>query len=617
VAASSVGRARAGLPLVAIALLAVLAALVATLPARVSPVDSGELSAVARHLGIAHPTGYPLWTPIARLVALVPVGPSLPWRLALASALAATAVLALLAPVFARAARGTRGAGAPTPSAARLVAPALILLASSLSAFLAVARTAEVYALSLLALALVARLAHEAAEGRVSPDRAVVLGAYVVGLGSGAHMTLLLALPAFAYLGLRGTHRPAAWALAAAFGALGASVFAFLPIRSACQPALDWGNPETPRALASHILAWQYRVWMFESADLAWKNLAALAGEAWRAFSLLVVLAPLGWMRLSRVAPRALHASVLLVLAQAAYAAGYSIHDIAIYFLPILLAAVFWIGAGAWEAIERLHGAARRAAPLVPALLVVAAAASWRAHAPRERAEADVADGFARALLESLPPRAVVLSRLWDVFVSPAIEMQLVEGVRRDVVVLDQEHLRRSWHVPLLARAAPDVAEAAERESAAFLDLLAPFEAGRPFDRDRLQAAYERMVGALLAADPTRPIFATIDVEPALVAPYGSVPWGSAMRLLRAGELAPPLFAGPMPAWPPLTIARAGRYGAAAAEVAGEMAAANAERALAAGDSTLARRRLADADALGRATTPRAARVRAALNAVP
>jgi len=591
-------------PATAAALALVGALLVTTLPERVSPVDGGEFSAVAHHLGIAHPTGYPLWTPLARIVSLVPVGPTLPWRLALFSALCGVGALALLAPVLARGAR-----------AQDLLTPSLLILVASLSSFLSAARTAEVYALSLLFLALVLRVAHEAAEGRLAADRAILLGAYLLGLGSGVHMTLLLAAPALLYLAWRARPRRETLALALVLAALGRTIYAFLPIRSFCDPPLDWGNPVTARALFAHAFAWQYRVWMFESAEAATRNLSAFGAEAWRAFSLLLLLAPLGLARLARRQPRALVASLLLFGAYLVYAAGYSIHDIAIYFLPVHLVIVFWIGAGAWDLLERAgtRGRGARAAAFLPLLLLVPAALSIRAHWSRERDEAALAESYARSALESLPPRAILISRFWDLLVSPSLYLQTVEGLRTDVTVIDQEHCRRSWHVPLLELVAPDLARAARDESAAFLALLQPFERGKPYDRARLQAAYERMIWAYFDADTTRPVFATIDIEAPLVRPYRSDPRGLVMRLLRPGEEAPPPYGGPMPTWSPRLLAGAGEWGRRASEIAGDMAAAGAERALAAGAVDLARRRLAEAGALGRGATPRAQRVRALL----
>src|SRR4249920_3151898 len=48
-------------------------------------IDSGELASVATTLGIAHPTGYPLFTIIGHLFSMLPIGTSEIYRLNLMS----------------------------------------------------------------------------------------------------------------------------------------------------------------------------------------------------------------------------------------------------------------------------------------------------------------------------------------------------------------------------------------------------------------------------------------------------------------------------------------------------------------------------------------------------
>jgi len=45
--------------------------------------DGGELSAAALSMGVPHPTGFAVWTGLARVCSLLPLGP-LPVRIALA-----------------------------------------------------------------------------------------------------------------------------------------------------------------------------------------------------------------------------------------------------------------------------------------------------------------------------------------------------------------------------------------------------------------------------------------------------------------------------------------------------------------------------------------------------
>ena len=63
------------------------------------PADAGELQLVAAKLGVAHPTGFPLYTMLANLATRLPIGPSEAYRVNLLSALtsASTVLLVYLA----------------------------------------------------------------------------------------------------------------------------------------------------------------------------------------------------------------------------------------------------------------------------------------------------------------------------------------------------------------------------------------------------------------------------------------------------------------------------------------------------------------------------------------
>ena len=63
-----------------------IAVYIKTLAPSVWFIDSGELSAVASTLGIAHPTGYPLFTLIGHLFSMLPVSSSQIYNLNLMSA---------------------------------------------------------------------------------------------------------------------------------------------------------------------------------------------------------------------------------------------------------------------------------------------------------------------------------------------------------------------------------------------------------------------------------------------------------------------------------------------------------------------------------------------------
>src|SRR5258708_546723 len=88
--------------------------------------DTPELTAVAATLGVAHPPGYPLWTMLAHLFTLVPIG-SLPFRV---SAFSCTAAAAAGVVIYAIGYRLSHSGVLPLDAALRLARRTVCCLAS-------------------------------------------------------------------------------------------------------------------------------------------------------------------------------------------------------------------------------------------------------------------------------------------------------------------------------------------------------------------------------------------------------------------------------------------------------------------------------------------------------
>jgi hypothetical protein len=208
--------------------------------------DAGELVASAVGLGVAHPPGHALHALVSKLFCLLPVG-TVAFRVTLASAVTAggaSAATTLLCHQVVRRA-GCRGRIAAGASAF-----AGLVLGFSYGLWFQAVR-AEVYALNLLVL--VTGVALVLRGDRDGDRRFVALAALVCGLGLGNHHFLvLLALPAvllFLVLTPRGGPAgPRPRRLVAglvASGGLGLAVLAYLPLRAARAPLVDWGHPTT------------------------------------------------------------------------------------------------------------------------------------------------------------------------------------------------------------------------------------------------------------------------------------------------------------------------------------------------------------------------------------
>jgi hypothetical protein len=145
---------------------------------------------------------------------------------------------------------------------------------------------------------------------------------------------------------------------------------------------------------------------------------------------------------------------------------------------------------------------------------------------------------YTDAMFASLEPDAVILTRQWDAFCSPAIYEQLARRHRPDVTVVEKELLRRTWYLEQLPRWDAQLTAPCEERMTALGDALIPFETGGRFDAQLLQRLYIQVIHCLLESAETdgRPIYLTPDArtgEQNLATHYLSIPVGLTMRLYR------------------------------------------------------------------------------------
>lgn len=277
---------------------------VATLCPTVDFIDAGELATVVTTLGIAHPTGYPLFTLIGWIFAHLPLGFRVIYTLNLMAAVECSAALFFffrflvffLGEFTLKRISGGVGTAANEKVTEKgllhVFVPALcgtLALAFS-ETFWSQSNSIEVYPLHTLFLSVILLLFTKAVAydnpnggeeetGDARLRRSLWLGfAYVLGLAFTNHMTTVLLAPAFLYLyfSVLG-FGPKAWKrillLAIPFAA-GLSVYVYFLIRSSSQLLLNWGSPQSLERLLWHMGGKQYRVWMFSSFESASKQLS-------------------------------------------------------------------------------------------------------------------------------------------------------------------------------------------------------------------------------------------------------------------------------------------------------------------------------------------------------
>jgi len=527
-----------------------------TLAPSVDFIDSGELATVATTLGIAHPTGYPLFTLVGWVFAHLPLGLRVIYKLNLMAALLCAAAaflyyrlfLFLLSDDLKKAFTGkTVISDLMAVRSSRVASAVAALILAFSETYWSQALSIEVYSLHILLLALTLLLFTRAMTDRLNGNnRATTWYAFalVLGLSFTNHMTTILLAPGFLYLYFK-THGFSAdsWkkiAMAAIPFLIGFSVYLYLPVRASQNPVLNWGNPVTLERFLWHFSGKQYRVWIFSSFDAASKQFRYFLDSFPFEFAYFpIVLALVGVVHLFKNIRTVFWYTVLLFLGCLLYSINYDIHDIDSYFLLAYVVTAVWIAYGAAVALEF----ARRRRQLNLAygtfLLFVVLSVSFHYSSVDESRNYAVED-YTNNMFASLDSNAVLLSFQWDYFLSASYYYQLVEGVRTDVTVIDKELLRRSWYLKELEHRYPWLIQQSRAEVDAFLQELYKFEHGLPYNSALIQARFEAMIHSFLATSlETRPVYATVEVEPEFLRGFEKIPSGLAFRLTRDSTYRP------------------------------------------------------------------------------
>lgn len=343
-----------------------------TLGPSVGQADTFEFQVVAPTLGVAHPTGYPLYILSGKLFSLLPFG-SVAWRVNLTSAVFGTAAVVFLYLLV-----------------YRLTGRPLVALMASLAfafsqVFWSQAVVAEVYALHNMFVAMVLlllfgaisgrwRFAHAPRDGQLQ-SRAVGVGggvkrafnplyvlALVLGLSFANHLTTALLLPAFAvtFLFLRPRMSWRQWLVAAGLFLLGLTLYAYIYFR---WPVLHDGVWMSPAEFWGYVTGQQFG--------------GALRLDAWRTDTTRYQIAgrllrqPFGWPGLVLGAVglawltaknwRVALITLLTFLAYLWYALSYYVADVAVFLLPAHLTLAVWLGLGVAVILSVPEFLARRA----------------------------------------------------------------------------------------------------------------------------------------------------------------------------------------------------------------------------------------------------------------
>jgi hypothetical protein len=519
--------------------------------------DSGELAVVACTLGIAHPTGYPLFTLLGRCWIMIPSTMEEIIRLNLFTALlTATAVgvffnttLAIhrAVVVFQPRNRKRKEANEHRFFLASIIASLIIGFSTT---FWSQSTALEVYALHLVLVLFTIWMFISGLEEQLTEpsyiSRKFILFAFILGLSFSNHMTTILLAPGFLWLYFRtfGFCKESFLRIfkVALFFLLGLSVYLYLPVRSASHPLLDWGHPATLERFFWHVSGKQFRVWMFSSWSVVEKQLSYYSKNFTSEFYFIALacIVP-GLLTLFKQSHRLLTFLALLFGATIMYAVNYDIFDIDSYFLLSYLVIGIIIAYGIFFIIEWIENSRSWlkifCAVMLCTLPLIQIIYNWE---KVDETRNKIPQQFVEKAFSDLEPNAVVLVSQWDYFISPSLYYQFIRHERCDVTVVDKSLMQnRSWYFLQLEHNARWLLKRIHPSVNLFLLELNKFENDVPFNFDVIQSRWQNLISQIVEQSlPEHPVYIDARIDQEFSPEYHRVPAGLFLRLTQKEDTA-------------------------------------------------------------------------------
>jgi hypothetical protein len=503
-----------------------------TIAPSVVQIDSGELSAVQATLGIAHPTGYPLFTIIGYIFSLIPLPFTKIFQLnLLATIYCSTAVgiftytIKLCLDNFSlfsgkqnskidssKSKKKKKQKNEKKTNQVELSERIKVISAVFGGLVLAFSKTfwfqstsVEVYSLHLLLitltiLALIQAYIISFKNNQIKPW---LFFAIVLALGFTNHMTTLLILPGTAYLyfsrfKINQTSVKRVLIMILVFIPVLLIIYSYLPLRASQNPMINWGNPIDMERILRHISGKQYQVWLFSSMDATRKQFVYFIETLPVEFAFTLIVAFVGLFYSFIKAKKLFIFLIITFLATIFYSINYDIYDIDAYFLLAFVMIAFFSAFGATKLFSFIEISEKIV------LLIIGIVLAFQFYLNFDKVNQSnvyTFEDYTKALVGSVSEDAIIFSYQWDFFISESYYYQFVENYRPDVKIIDKELVRRSWYFNQMDSYDPSLFAGIKTEVDQFLVALQPFERGKNFDANRLENLYRKIMMKLITTN--------------------------------------------------------------------------------------------------------------------
>lgn len=501
-----------------LSILFVLFIYILTMAPGVIHIDSGELSAVASTLGIAHPTGYPLFTLIGFFFTKLFFFTSKIHSLNILSALYTVGGFIFLVKINQLILKNlqyqpkiekkqkkkivTENVLSETKTTILSIIGGLTVAFSK--TFWTQSTSVEVYSLHILLISgaiyffLKAYFINQTHGSILSEKISIywLVFAFILGLSFTNHLTSILLIPGLAYLfftrfGFNKTSLTKIFIMLIPF-VVALSLYIYLPLSASNNPAINWGNPVTWENFKRHIMGWQYQSWIFsstESASKQFKYFIDIFPAEFAYIGLLLII--LGIFELYKSNRKILVFYIILFVTCILYSINYDINDIDAYFLLAFISAGLISTAGYLFLLKRFFKTDEKnyyLMLLIPLFILILNFEKVNQSNNTQYQE------YTEAVLQSADKNSIIISYLWDFLISPSYYLQFVEGKREDVAIIDKELVRRSWYFNQIKKNYPIIHQRTKDLVEEFLPELARFERNENYNAQILEKYYREII---------------------------------------------------------------------------------------------------------------------------
>lgn len=508
-----------------------------TIAPSVIQIDTGELAAVQCTLGIAHPTGYPIFTIFGYLFSLIPLSFSKIFQLNLLAALycaAAVSIFSLTVKLVldnlaafqfikqskekSRRKKKDSSKNDQTISTSNFEITETFKVISSIFSglFLSLSKTfwfqstsVEVYSLHLLLMSIIILTLIKAfllSNNGKTISKYWIIFSVALALGFSNHMTTLLILPGVAYLyfaknGFNTKSFKQIITMLLIFFPVLILIYSYLPICASQSPLINWGNPIEWERIIRHISGQQYQVWLFSSTEAAAKQFNYFVSNLPKEFFLSLILSVAGVIGSFVYARKFFIFNIIVFLSTVLYSINYDINDIDSYFLLAYISLAFFASFGIIQLVLFTVRHKMQIIMPVSVLVLLLGLQFYSNYDEVNQRDNFIYEDYTKSLLNTLPQNSIVFSYQWDYFISASYYFQLVEDYRKDVVVIDKELLRRSWYFNQLNTNHPPLLTGVKPEVDQFIEALKPFERQEQFNSALLENLFRKIMTGLVSTN--------------------------------------------------------------------------------------------------------------------